>query len=715
MMSRLALLLAVVAASPPGLPGHIEPQRLLPSEPIHLKVDIGHAKFLRFSCMGGPADVVISLSTYQLRADPFLFLSLDPEEAPTFQRNDASSLGLWRENHLGSHYVIAKSMGPSGGILGVANMPHFAAEELEANVDIKCIFIIAFDALFWDHLRMSSVCPVGSHVHVDGDFSQALSFCSGHGTCGKHGNCQCDGDYAGAACEHSKTDVVVAADGHYNFKVATDRYQYFRVRIPPRFPGGFLNVKLMASEHPLVVLVRSGEIPSKTNFEISNFADWLDGQYISMLKFKVDPPPGISTIRSFPAHGPARALDDNGTKVPQCPKILPHFTGPSCSTAAFADCQSSCRRCMTCVKATNNGVGDNGCTEACGACTSPHCVDTLGQCASDVKCKGPDSEPAVRCERNCGHCMSCFDSNDARCRGCECCLDCLPVAARCGSENDRFVFVGIYNHRRSLGDRGVVNAVADVQLSADPNYLSLPQPNHWIQDLYDPFHDIRFFQVTQRQVYPEGERFIFVQNFSTESPALTAQVQLFNKRATLLRIGGISLLAEKVSIRLEGGPLVSHVLSTTQSAPKTFFDFDKTHENKQGVVEVLTRSSHFLWVAFFADGDGDAEVTAVMHEVTPQAPAFGFAVACVFSLLCSMAVLAVIYGGAQRVGNALGVDSDVSLLERLGCWIRSQGAHESTVGLTRQGSLSGYVGSDVIDRSVEDQYLHRGGIGDDGI
>ena len=37
--------------------------------------------------------------------------------------------------------------------------------------------------------------------------------------------------------------MVVAAEGKYRFKVATGRYQYFRVRVPPRFEGGFLEAR----------------------------------------------------------------------------------------------------------------------------------------------------------------------------------------------------------------------------------------------------------------------------------------------------------------------------------------------------------------------------------------------------------------------------------------------------------------------------------------
>lgn len=703
----------LVIGQPASMAGVMEEQHLLPSEPLHMRVGIGQAKFVKFTCMGGPADIVISLSTYQQRADPFLFLSLDPSKAPTFQKHDASSLGLWRENHVGNHYVIAKGVNPKGGILGVANMPHFAAEELNGNVDIRCIFIIAFDTLFWDHLRMESVCPVGAHVQQDGRPTQAYNFCSGHGTCAKHGVCQCDGDFAGAACEHSKTDVVVAADGHYSFKVATGRYQYFRIRIPPRFPGGFLNVKVMASEQPLVVLVKGNDVPTKTEFELSNFADWLRGNYISVLKFPVLP--------SGAQHAEALSMNGTGRLFGlQCPTHPPQLFGATCSSQPYNDCKASCARCMICTKGINNGAGDRGCSQACDSCTSPRCINTLAQCAANVECNGPNAGDAIRCEQTCGQCMACFDSNDEGCKGCHCCLSCLPVAAKCskneGIEYNRFAYVGVYNHQRSAGDRQIVNAVADVQLSADPSYMQEDSaPMDWIQDLYDSFHDVRAFQVTQQEVYPDGEMFIFEQNFSDVIPILSMQIQIYNQRATLLRLGGLDPQADEIVMQRTDGPRIGHILSSVQVAPKTFFDFDQLHEMKDEIVEVDTRHAPVVWVAFFGDEDGQLLMTLTTKEAIPQAPAIGFALVCVSALLCSLVVLGVIYGGSHKIGEFLGMDQEVSLLERLGCLIRYQTPHESTVGLTRHTSLSGYIGSDVIDRSVEDQYLHRGGSGDDGI
>merc|ERR1740138_2009823 len=156
---------------------------------------------MRFSCMGGPADVMISLTTYMERADPLLFLSLDPDRPPSFQQHDATSFGQWREDSKGDHYVIAKGVNPRGGILGLVNMRHFAEEEIDGILKIRCNFIVAFDTLFWDHLRSTSLCPMGSAPVAKGSSLQPSTvsdeFCSGHGRCLKHGVCDCDGDHTG--------------------------------------------------------------------------------------------------------------------------------------------------------------------------------------------------------------------------------------------------------------------------------------------------------------------------------------------------------------------------------------------------------------------------------------------------------------------------------------------------------------------------------------
>lgn len=742
---------------------------LAPSDPYHVRVGIGQAKFLRFSCMGGPADVVISLSTYAERADPLLFLSLNPTEPPSFQQHDASSFGQWQEDAVGDHYVIAKAVSPRGGILGLVNMRHFAGEELDGILSLHCTFIVAFDTLFWDHLRSSAVCPVGRQV------MQAHTFCSGHGHCGKHGACECDGDYTGAACEHSKVDVVVAAEGRYEFKVATGHYQYFRVRVPPRFPGGYLEV-IAHSMQPLVTLVRSDDLPTKRNFEFSNFDDWINNRNVSVLQYKVlsaDGIPGVpgpygglgrSAVRGMPPDDPASgrrlstpswmeggkvgswaelfrragyalrgpsvvAVGQDAAAPPRllaedwkgvrCPNLSPKQNSPACGTPSFLQCQSSCMRCVGCVKGNKADEAENrGCSRACDACVSPGCINTLALCAGNASCMGPD---AVKCEAGCGRCMACFDSNDRDCSGCHCCKDCLPLAAKCSvmleqpAEYNRFVFVGIYNHPRYKHDRAVVEATATISLTADPSFEREQLPTSWVADLWDPFHDIRSLEITQRQVYPEGEQYIYDVEIKN-SEALKLEVRIYNDRMTLLHIQNHAR-AQVMEIQFLSGPNVTHVLSSSRSAPKTFFDFDKVHTQMHRRVSVLANGKQEMWCAIFGAADGfvTIDVKTFSEAQSAPLPPVGFALVCVFAMLLGIMVLAVIYGGAQSLGDRLGFDPSVPLSERFASLVRPGNPHESTASLTRSGSLTGYIGSDVIDRSVEDQYLHRGGIGDDGI
>jgi len=652
-------------------------------------------------------------------------------------------------------------------------MRHFAGEELDGILSLHCTFIVAFDTLFWDHLRSSAVCPIGKPVQ---DLApQAQAVCSGHGHCAKHGHCDCHGDFTGAACEHSKMDIVVAAEGRYEFKVATNHYQYFRVRVPPRFPGGYLEVNVHSMQ-PLVVLVRSDDLPTKRNFEHSNFDDWINNRNKSVLQYKVlsaDGMPAVpgpyggfgrSAVRGMPmgdsaggrrlslpswteggevgswaelfrragvslrgneeaatedTAAPPRLLDDGNWKGVRCPKLMPPANSPACGTPSFLQCQSSCMRCVGCVKGDKlDEVDNHGCSRACNACVSPGCISTLALCAGNASCMGPD---AVKCEAGCGRCMACFDSNDRDCRGCQCCKDCLPLAAKCSvmleqpAEYNRFVFVGIYNHPRYKHDRSVVEATATISLTADPAFEREQLPTSWVADLWDPFHDIRSLEITQRQVYPEGEQYIYDVDVKDFNP-LKLEVRLYHDRMTLLHIQNHAQ-AQAMELQFLSGPNVTHVLSSSRKAPKTFFDFDKVHAQMQRRVHVVNNGKQHLWCAIFGAADGflTIKVQTVSEAQSAPLPPVGFAMVCVFALLLGIMVLVLIYGGAQSLGERLGLDTSLPLSERMVSLVRPGNPHESTASLTRSGSLQGYVGSDVIDRSVEDQYLHRGGFGDDGI
>lgn len=720
-----ALFLPAVAELVPGL---LELDVVLaPSAPYHVRVGIGQAKFLRLNCMGGPADVVVSLSTYSERADPLLFLSLNPDEPPSFSRHDASSFGQWREDSVGNHYAIAKGVGPRGGILGLVNMRHFAGEELDGVLSIHCSFIVAFDAMFWDHMRSSAICPVGRHLQ-GGHMVQSEAFCSGQGSCGKHGLCECYSDWEGPACEHAKSDIVTAAEGRYRFEVSTGHYQYFRVHIPPRFPGGYLEVKTSA-DMPLVVLVRSHGLPTKGNFEISNFDDWVSAHNTSVLRYKVAPSAefaetiygGYSSAASSPPLG--RRL--NSLPRVQCPpaNMLPQGDSLACQTSSVAHCKGSCMTCMSCSK---GGKYDGGCTAACDECNSASCVQALANCAGNVSCVGIEAQ---MCDDGCGACINCFDSNDRGCDGCQCCIGCVPLSAKCGAmhhesmrsmEDSRFVFVGVFNHRRYFNDKERVNAISDVKLTADPEYDREELPTSWLAELYDPFHDIGSLEITQRDTYPDGEQYIYDLSVSS-SHTRELEVRVFRDRMTLIHIDNAAR-ADFLSLALSSfggasvGLNITHVLTSSRAAPKTLFDFDRAPVQVGGGFEIRGEGQPSLWCALFGARDGFVRVSArtsygattygnshIAADAEAGSPFGGVAMLCTGGLLCC-SLLALI--GATRSGSLS------NLLRNLG---EGHMSVETSVPADFRQRLSGLVMPCNGETNVEDQYLHRGGIGDDGM
>jgi len=693
---------------------------LEPSAPYNVRVGVGEAKFLSFNCMGGPADVVITLSTYAEKADPLLFLSLNPVEPPTFQKHDSSNFGQWREDAAGDHYVIAKGVSPEGGILGLVNVRPFAREELRGILSIQCNYIIAFDALFWDHLRSKEVCPIGENLQA-GDVFDPTRFCSGHGECVDHGVCECDGDHTGAACEHKQDDIVTAAEGRYRFSLDTGHYQYFRVRVPNEFPGGYLEVQTWG-ERPLVVLIKGDSLPTKSNFELSNFDDWVSQRNISVLKYKVP------AVASFYSNPDSRRLHEElsfnlSTEAKRrhlqgaadCPDVGFRTHVPGCRTEMLRSCETDCEVCTSCVKGRDGPT----CSSACLACTSSECKRSFTLCAGDLSCAGRE---AMYCKSDCGGCMACLDSNDRKCgteqkQKCKCCLDCLPMASKCGRldelQETHYIFVGVFNHRRYNNDMKTVHALADVVLKLDPKFEETDIPSSWLAELYDPFHDLTHFKSRDSQIYPEGDQYIYELD-PVRGKEVREQVRVYHDRMTLLHIPN-EHLHDRLMMSFVGTN-ITHVLVSTRAAPKTFFDFNAAPPVQPGrKVQITAGGEPALWCAIFGGSDGWAEVRAAKYE-DPNAGAPSFLMSFLLFVVILLCVAAACLTGGGDSLKDLVDDESVPLSHKLWCFVTRQSIrHESQAELMREQSMSNFVSSDVVDQSVEDQFLMRGGMGDDGI
>lgn len=663
---------------------------LAPRKPYHIRVGIGQAKFLKVSCMGGPADVMVSLSTYAQRADPLLFLSVNPDKPPSFTRHDASSYLNWEEDKSGDHYAVAQGLGPRGGILGLVNLRHFAGEELDGVLSVHCHFIVAFDTLFWDHLRSSLLCPTGGGTQM----------CSGRGRCAQHGICTCDAGFAGPACEHHKTDLVVKAEGHYQFRVAAGKYQYFRVHVPRRFPGGFLQVHTEADQ-PMVVLVREGGPPTKGTFEMSNFDDWLNRRSMSTLKYKVH---ASDTFVGLFGGAPSlpqppmgrRRLDTSAGTIHCPPAIAPEGRNLACETASMRQCTNSCMRCIGC----NRTVADDACSKACDACSSLGCTEVLALCASDESCSG---ERASTCDSGCGRCLRCLRSDDVACSQCSCCDRCLPEAAKCGAlsapfaaEDDRYIFVAVYNHHRYTAKSKPATARVFVSLREDPDYERKELPKSWLADLYNPFHSIGSLEITQRDIYPDGEQFIYNLEF-TSNKELNLEARVYRDRITLLHLIN-KVGARSMVLNLTGGPSVAPILSSTKAAPKTLFDFNQVH-TKAGGVQIFADREPSLWCAIFGANDGFVRIAA---RTDPELAAK--------EALLSAAPSAWLVN-ITAIGCCGLLAIVVGLLFARGAWSRGAGSRMGFAHSVPHRNLTGHSSNN----SAEDEYLYRGGFGDDGM
>eukprot|EP00929_Paragymnodinium_shiwhaense_P039457 TRINITY_DN2070_c0_g1_i1.p1 TRINITY_DN2070_c0_g1~~TRINITY_DN2070_c0_g1_i1.p1 ORF type:complete len:754 (+),score=157.08 TRINITY_DN2070_c0_g1_i1:83-2344(+) len=596
--------LAVTGAAAPAL--HDSTWILEPGKPYHAAVSIHSSTTLRFKCGDNPADAIVSLTTKTLEADPLISISLDPDSLPTILDQHASTMAQWREGAHGSHYVTVQGIGPRGGSLRLTNT-QFAQENLDATLDIRCSAIIAFDGLFGDNLESEAVCPFGDSEHTALGTRQKM--CSGHGRCGRHGQCFCDGDHTGSACEHSSKDLMVAAQGHSSFLLHPGKYQYFRVRVNKVFPGGVLTVKLKA-ERPLALLVRSGGLPTKARFNTSNFDDWLRQSPASTVRMIV--PAGAR-------HRPKPTLLDFLHVAPkggQCPKLnQAQLNNAACKSSDFVECKKYCTTCTTCSSSSGE------CEFACNACLSSSCESALESCAGHHICGG---EIAYECEAKCGNCMGCLKSDDPACAGCGCCAECFPVAAKCGHLAAEYLYVGVYNEPT----RGAIasQATVDIVLEEDPSFKTFYNNattvnSNWIGKLYNPFSDMSVLDTTRHHPVSVGHEFLYDINVA-DAMDVPINIRLFRDKVTLLRIEG-HMDGQQVELEFrprDNGPLpLKHVLASTVSAPKTFFDFDQVAlAPVNGLVHIATVSgAPWIWCAVFAGEDTFVLLEARVKMLTP--------------------------------------------------------------------------------------------------
>lgn len=312
--------------------------------------------------------------------------------------------------------------------------------------------------------------------------------------------------------------------------------------------------------------------------------------------------------------------------------------------------------------------------------------------------------------------MACMDSSDRDCKNCECCLDCLPMAAKCGvlahpsATQQHYIFVGVYNHGLNK-----VNALTDVILKLDPQFAQTDLPSSWLADLYDPFRDLtKVANAGGGEVYPEGEQFIYELS-PGDGEEVQEQVRIFRDRMTLLHIPN-SDWAEVMHLSFTGSN-ITHILVSTHTAPKTLFDFNSFQQVTPGrPQEIRAEGEPALWCAIFGGADGWANVRASKTPDPSLELPLSSSATCIIGFLVLLLVVTCLYG-TQTFGECMGLDDPTPVWERLWCFVTRQAPHEQTMSLTAARSDSlGFVSSDAIDRTIEDQFLHRGGmIRDDGI
>merc|ERR1712137_1535422 len=132
-----------------------------------------------------------------------------------------------------------------------------------------------------------------------------------------------------------------------------------------------------ASDSPVILLIREGAIPTKTNFDVSNFDDWVHQRNISVVRKKIQL--GLGACMGEPV------TTESPVSGPSCPTVTPSLNGRQCDSSKFKHCQENCMDCMNCVK---SGEESGKCIKQCNLCTGSTCEPVLTACAREVNCSG---------------------------------------------------------------------------------------------------------------------------------------------------------------------------------------------------------------------------------------------------------------------------------------------------------------------------------------
>ncbi|CAD7970265.1 unnamed protein product [Amoebophrya sp. A120] len=410
---------AVATRAPPLLP-----DVLTPDTPVRVELSPGDSAQLHFRCLGAPADAEISLETFEENADPVLVL-VDPNApAERLSQGLATSFQDWLDDSSHAHRVRAKNVPSAGARVLLANVNQMAAEVLDAEVRIRCSYLLAYDFLFWNHLQSDKLCPAGRSTtrsgaasrtsfsrasageggvastaaagwKTDADYGVVLSaaegspavgspptssFCSNQGTCEEDGICRCDAAHTGLACEHEKHDLLLAKGVYPIDNLWSGQYRYFRIRLPERYRGGYLDVHVK-STYPIAVLYSTEKFPTKAEFQDSNFAEWLMRKNVQHLRFAIPPSfdaseetnngPFTHDIKDFDHHDTAPDGDErpsvDSSVMMQCPSELDFVDEKTGGREMCPDpfgkvkyCEDECMKCVQCnaeVPSSAAGLG----------------------------------------------------------------------------------------------------------------------------------------------------------------------------------------------------------------------------------------------------------------------------------------------------------------------------------------------------------------------